>query len=162
MTNASRRLNFFPVPSIRQPTPSHPHATCTRTTTISLSITSAKQPLSQMAKSLRSKVKRSYRAKKRETGVYAAASAARLHRLHTKLAKVSMTDRASEDDEDFVDEEERIPGWLMFAMLDHEEITSESMARWSTWSQQGSVGEGRRRSSISANSDETDSDYDMC
>ncbi|KAK1228913.1 hypothetical protein PQX77_008071 [Marasmius sp. AFHP31] len=39
-----------------------------------------------MAKSLRSKVKRDFRSKKREAGVYAAAHAARLERLHTKLA----------------------------------------------------------------------------
>lgn len=38
-----------------------------------------------MAKSTRSKVKRSFRAKKREEGVYAATEAARLHRLNSKL-----------------------------------------------------------------------------
>ncbi|KJA24498.1 hypothetical protein HYPSUDRAFT_76348 [Hypholoma sublateritium FD-334 SS-4] len=42
-----------------------------------------------MAKSLRSKVKRSFRNKKRETGVYAAASAARLNRLNAKLIEVT-------------------------------------------------------------------------
>ncbi|KAF8138212.1 hypothetical protein EV363DRAFT_1580062 [Boletus edulis] len=41
-----------------------------------------------MAKSLRSKSKRSFRAKKRESGKYAAAEAARLNRLNTKLAAV--------------------------------------------------------------------------
>ncbi|KAG0705448.1 hypothetical protein DFH29DRAFT_906543 [Suillus ampliporus] len=39
-----------------------------------------------MAKSTRSKVKRSFRAKKRDEGVYAATEAARLHRLNSKLA----------------------------------------------------------------------------
>ncbi|OJA15309.1 hypothetical protein AZE42_00953 [Rhizopogon vesiculosus] len=38
-----------------------------------------------MAKSTRSKVKRSFRAKKREEGVYAATEAARLNRLNSKL-----------------------------------------------------------------------------
>jgi hypothetical protein len=38
-----------------------------------------------MAKSTRSKVKRSFRAKKRDEGVYAATEAARLERLHSKL-----------------------------------------------------------------------------
>jgi len=42
-----------------------------------------------MAKSTRSKVKRHFRAKKREDGVYAVAEAARVNRLHAKLrAKV--------------------------------------------------------------------------
>jgi len=38
-----------------------------------------------MAKSLRSKTKRAFRAKKREDGVYAATHAARLQRLHAKI-----------------------------------------------------------------------------
>ncbi|QRV90856.1 hypothetical protein RhiJN_18874 [Ceratobasidium sp. AG-Ba] len=43
-----------------------------------------------MAKSMRSKSKRSFRRTKRETGVYAAAEAARLQRLNEKLvAKVN-------------------------------------------------------------------------
>ncbi|KAI6047380.1 hypothetical protein EDC04DRAFT_3085964 [Pisolithus marmoratus] len=41
-----------------------------------------------MAKSLRSKVKRAFRAKKRTEGVYAAVEAARLNRLNVKLAGV--------------------------------------------------------------------------
>ncbi|KAF8204953.1 hypothetical protein BJ912DRAFT_15773 [Pholiota molesta] len=45
-----------------------------------------------MAKSLRSKVKRSFRSKKRETGVYAAAAAARLNRLNSKLVEVTKKD----------------------------------------------------------------------
>ena len=39
-----------------------------------------------MAKSLRSKTKRAFRAKKRDSGVYAATEAARLNRLNAKLA----------------------------------------------------------------------------
>ncbi|KAI5120910.1 hypothetical protein M0805_002890 [Coniferiporia weirii] len=46
-----------------------------------------------MAKSMRSKVKRSFRAKKREEGVYAAVEAARLQRLSAKLQTVRETDR---------------------------------------------------------------------
>jgi len=46
-----------------------------------------------MAKSLRSKVKRSFRSKKRETGVYAATEAARLHRLSSKLEAVATRDK---------------------------------------------------------------------
>jgi hypothetical protein len=47
-----------------------------------------------MAKSTRSKVKRSFRAKKREEGVYAVTEAARLHRLNSKL-----TAKIDEDEE---------------------------------------------------------------
>jgi hypothetical protein len=46
-----------------------------------------------MAKSIRSKVKRSFRSNKRESGKYAAAEAARLNRLHAKLAAVKAADR---------------------------------------------------------------------
>lgn len=45
-----------------------------------------------MAKSTRSKVKRSFRAKKRDEGVYAATEAARLNRLHQKLKMIASTD----------------------------------------------------------------------
>jgi hypothetical protein len=45
-----------------------------------------------MAKSTRSKVKRAFRAKKREQGVYAATEAARLNRLHQKLKGITTTD----------------------------------------------------------------------
>ncbi|KAF9221893.1 hypothetical protein BS17DRAFT_796722 [Gyrodon lividus] len=46
-----------------------------------------------MAKSIRSKVKRSFRAKKRETGKYAAAEAARLNRLNTRLVALKEKDQ---------------------------------------------------------------------
>ncbi|KAG2158878.1 uncharacterized protein EDB93DRAFT_429111 [Suillus bovinus] len=47
-----------------------------------------------MAKSTRSKVKRSFRAKKRDEGVYAATEAARLQRLNSKLmAKIDDGDK---------------------------------------------------------------------
>ncbi|TDL29317.1 hypothetical protein BD410DRAFT_779689 [Rickenella mellea] len=53
-----------------------------------------------MAKSTRSKVKRSFRAKKREEGVYAAVEAARLQRLSSKLDAVrnQKVDEVVEDD----------------------------------------------------------------
>ncbi|KAJ3867869.1 hypothetical protein EV359DRAFT_78178 [Lentinula novae-zelandiae] len=50
-----------------------------------------------MAKSLRSKVKRDFRSKKREAGVYAAAEAARLHRLNAKLGAVVSKDKDGDD-----------------------------------------------------------------
>ncbi|KAI0346913.1 hypothetical protein BDW22DRAFT_1322865 [Trametopsis cervina] len=46
-----------------------------------------------MAKSTRSKVKRQWRAKKREDSVYAVTDAARLHRLSQKLKTITQTDK---------------------------------------------------------------------
>ncbi|KIJ70307.1 hypothetical protein HYDPIDRAFT_105005 [Hydnomerulius pinastri MD-312] len=46
-----------------------------------------------MAKSTRSKVKRSFRAKKRQTGIYAATEAARLNRLNAKLVNITEKDK---------------------------------------------------------------------
>ncbi|KAI0952433.1 hypothetical protein AcV7_008240 [Taiwanofungus camphoratus] len=56
-----------------------------------------------MAKSTRSKVKRHFRAKKRQEGVYAATEAARLNRLHQKL-KV-LTTKDADGDVDIPEEE---------------------------------------------------------
>ncbi|KAE9399035.1 hypothetical protein BT96DRAFT_1019784 [Gymnopus androsaceus JB14] len=50
-----------------------------------------------MAKSLRSKVKREFRSKKREAGVYAATEAARLHRLNAKLVNVVSKDKDGDE-----------------------------------------------------------------
>ena len=63
-----------------------------------------------MAKSLRSKVKRAFRAKKREEGVYAAVHAARLERLHAKIdaivaAPKPVRDEVLEDVENVEDDE---------------------------------------------------------
>ncbi|KAI0773895.1 hypothetical protein C8Q74DRAFT_792141 [Fomes fomentarius] len=55
-----------------------------------------------MAKSTRSKVKRAFRAKKRQDGVYAVTEAARLQRLNLKLCKV-----VSADKEEFAEEKNR-------------------------------------------------------
>ncbi|THV03313.1 hypothetical protein K435DRAFT_774996 [Dendrothele bispora CBS 962.96] len=54
-----------------------------------------------MAKSLRSKVKRDFRSKKREAGVYAATEAARLARLNAKLLST-----VSKDKKEFAEKEE--------------------------------------------------------
>ncbi|KAJ7904320.1 hypothetical protein B0H14DRAFT_2426497 [Mycena olivaceomarginata] len=53
-----------------------------------------------MAKSTRSKVKRSFRASKRETGIYAATEAARLNRLHAKLSAVASRDIPQDEEEE--------------------------------------------------------------
>jgi len=50
-----------------------------------------------MAKSLRSKSKRAFRAKKREDGVYAATHAARLQRLHAKIDAIVATPKPVHD-----------------------------------------------------------------
>jgi hypothetical protein len=79
-----------------------------------------------MAKSLRSKTKRAFRAKKREDGVYAVAHAARLHRLHAKIdaivaAPKPVRDEILEDAEhverDEEAQEEDLPGWCQFSLL---------------------------------------------
>lgn len=54
-----------------------------------------------MAKSLRSKVKRTFRAKKRTEGVYAITDAARLQRLNAKLQSIaSIKDAQKAEEED--------------------------------------------------------------
>lgn len=86
-----------------------------------------------MAKSLRSKVKRDFRSKKREAGVYAATEAARLHRLNAKLVHVVSKDK--DGDEVLKDGEaaegDDMPGscWLVaFGLLDPEDISVDSMS----------------------------------
>lgn len=69
-----------------------------------------------MAKSTRSKVKRHFRAKKREDSVYAATEAARLQRLNMKLRAVVAAQReeAEENDEEGMaveGEKEGAVGW---------------------------------------------------
>lgn len=66
-----------------------------------------------MAKSLRSKSKRSFRSKKRDSGKYAVADAARLNRLNAKLAAVKEKDRpvvAPLDTAEEVAEEDHLEG----------------------------------------------------
>jgi len=50
-----------------------------------------------MAKSIRSKAKRAFRAKKRVDGVYAATHAARLQRLHAKIDAIVATPKPVHD-----------------------------------------------------------------
>jgi hypothetical protein len=86
-----------------------------------------------MAKSLRSKTKRTYRNKKREEGVYAATEAARLHRLNSKLMAVAKGVEADDDDSMAQDGEtgEADPlGWCWFAtlgVLDADDLTAERL-----------------------------------
>lgn len=82
-----------------------------------------------MAKSLRSKVKRSFRTKKRETGIYAATEAARLDRLHSKLAATAIKDKDGDVPVDDVERGDGL-GWYwspIFGLLDHTDINVESM-----------------------------------
>jgi len=51
-----------------------------------------------MAKSLRSKAKRAFRAKKRVDGVYAATHAARLQRLHAKIDAIVAAPKPARDE----------------------------------------------------------------
>ena len=85
-----------------------------------------------MAKSIRSKAKRSFRSKKRETGVYAATEAARLHRLNSKLISAVSTDKDEGIPSKGVEEEaDGMPGWFWFTvlgLLDPSDITSDSMS----------------------------------
>jgi hypothetical protein len=69
-----------------------------------------------MAKSLRSKTKRSFRAKKREEGVYAATHAARLQRLNSKLVETAKKDADGEETMEGDDEVADVPGWLINAL----------------------------------------------
>jgi Protein of unknown function (DUF2423) len=83
-----------------------------------------------MAKSLRSKVKRSFRAKKREEGVYAAASAARLARLNSKLSAIAQTEaQNTEEDQENVDQAQEVPGWWIhrLALLNPDDLHPEDL-----------------------------------
>lgn len=75
-----------------------------------------------MAKSTRSKTKRSFRRVKREDTVYAVTHAQRLERLSKKLATIAQVDKKSaETDEDTTNEEDGLDmneqGWPIFALL---------------------------------------------
>ena len=74
---------------------------------------------------MRSKVKRSFGSKKRETRVYAAS--ARLHGISSKLEAVATRDE--EGDVPVSDAGDEL-GWswlLIFGLVDHSDITAESM-----------------------------------
>jgi hypothetical protein len=89
-----------------------------------------------MAKSTRSKVKRTFRAKKRTQGVFAVADAARLQRLNAKLHALTSTTTASVAKEEEGEEGEKeqqdvdLPGSCWFAafgLLDHQNINPTVM-----------------------------------
>lgn len=88
--------------------------------------------ISIMAKSLRAKTKRAFRSKKREEGVYAAAAAARLHRLNAKLLQITKMDKEGDLN---VNEGKDESGWCWFAtfgLLDPNEITPEKLESLAT------------------------------
>lgn len=82
-----------------------------------------------MAKSLRSKVKRAFRSKKRESGIYAATEAARLDRLNARLLKITKTDatHVAEGKGEGEGEGEGDSGWCWFACLGLLDPTLENM-----------------------------------
>ena len=83
-----------------------------------------------MGKSIRSKSKRSFRAKKREDGVYAAIEAARLQRGSAKLRAVQEADK---DGDVVINEEESgdiTPGsfwFLLFGLIEPFDVDFESL-----------------------------------
>jgi hypothetical protein len=83
-----------------------------------------------MAKSTRSKVKRSFRSKKRQSGVYAAAEAARLQRLNLKLDQAVRKDPDGDAEVTAVEENAEDPGRYWFAyfgLLDPSDITLDNL-----------------------------------
>lgn len=84
-----------------------------------------------MAKSTRSKVKRSFRSKKRESGVYAATEAARLQRLNQNLRHAMGKDRDGDMKVDLVQGNPEDLGWCWFAcfgMLDPDDINPSNLS----------------------------------
>ncbi|KXN87875.1 hypothetical protein AN958_07884 [Leucoagaricus sp. SymC.cos] len=84
-----------------------------------------------MAKSTRSKVKRSFRSKKRESGIYAAAEAARQQRLNLKLHQAMNKDQDGDVKVDAVEENSEETGWCWFAhfgLLDPDDITLDNLS----------------------------------
>jgi hypothetical protein len=99
-----------------------------------------------MAKSLRSKVKRAFRSKKRVSGIYAATEAARLDRLNARLLQITKTDRttttttthvaaaAAEEEEAAQGKEGEDSGWCCWfaclGLLDPNDITFERLEQF--------------------------------
>jgi hypothetical protein len=82
-----------------------------------------------MLKSLRSKVKRAFCSKKRESGIYAANEAARLDRINAKLLQITKTDATQIAE----GKGEGDSGWCWFAclgLLDPNDITLESLEQF--------------------------------
>lgn len=87
-----------------------------------------------MAKSTRSKVKRAYRAKKRDDSVYAAIEAARLERLSSKLRAVRDADQEGDVELADVEGQESTPApgsswFLLLGLVDHRDVNLESLER---------------------------------
>jgi len=90
-----------------------------------------------MGKSIRSKVKRHFRAKKREEGVFAASEAARLQRLSSKLAAVRDAPapkaellEGDNEEEGTEGREGQVPGlswFLLLGLLEHGSFTSANL-----------------------------------
>lgn len=84
-----------------------------------------------MAKSTRSKVKRTFRAKKRTQGVFAVADAARLQRLNAKLHALTTTTAIAEGGEGEKEQQDvDLPGssWFAaFGLLNHQDINPTLM-----------------------------------
>lgn len=86
-----------------------------------------------MGKSTRSKVKRHFRAKKREEGVYAATEAARLHRLNMKLKGIASADKEGDVELEDAESDEAINTvdgsclYFFLGILDHEDVAPEVM-----------------------------------
>jgi hypothetical protein len=86
-----------------------------------------------MAKSTRSKVKRTFRAKKRTQGVFAVADAARLQRLNAKLHALTTAPVVAEEEEGGEEKEQQdvdLPGSCWFAafgLLNHQDINPTVM-----------------------------------
>lgn len=96
-----------------------------------------------MAKSMRSKSKRAFRSKKRETGVYAATEAARLHRLNSKLVATVTKDKDGDISLEDAKGDDTL-GWFplpIFGLLDQNDITVDSMDKLSQCSLERSNGE---------------------
>lgn len=84
-----------------------------------------------MAKSTRSKVKRAFRSKKRESGIYAVTEAARLQRLNLKLHQTMERDQDGDVEVNATEGFTEDPGWYWFArfgMLDPSDITLDNLS----------------------------------
>ncbi|KAF8076168.1 hypothetical protein FPV67DRAFT_1470596 [Lyophyllum atratum] len=103
-----------------------------------------------MAKSIRSKAKRTFRSKKRDSGVYAATEAARLHRLNAKLVAVASKDKEGDVPiQDLNGDEDGMPEQENDAPKDSTEsmaIDAEPSKRISTHGPRGSRREDWRKS----------------
>jgi Protein of unknown function (DUF2423) len=95
-----------------------------------------------MAKSLRSKSKRAFRAKKRQEGIYAATDAARLQRLNSKIRTKFIPEEPhdsaiqppdGDDAEQPTGEEQLGPYWFeIFGLLGHDQLDPEGMQALNT------------------------------